>query len=180
MPSTVITFTDFREWRKSLPPDIRKRVPKKPMNAFKDKGWNGWRDFIGKPPTYTLEQLKSIMPSTVITFTDFREWRNSLPPDIRERVPKKPMKTFKDKGWISWRDFTGQEPYSVEELTAMIAEEEFYFKQEFYRWRRSLPKAVKHKIPPHPDQFYRDKGWPGWDVFFGKNSCSKTVRALSL
>ena len=89
--------------------------PRRPSNHYKDKGWNGWADFLGyerqqgKFTTWTsLEEAKKYVYS--LELKSIEEWnehcrKGNLPKDI----PRYPNEHYKNKGWIDWADFLGNE-----------------------------------------------------------------------
>ncbi len=88
-------------------------VPIVPNQVYKDKGWISWGDWLGTGSVgpglkkyRTFDKAREFVHT--LGLTGANEWRifvkaNTLPNDI----PKNPNQVYKDKGWISWGDWTG-------------------------------------------------------------------------
>ena len=99
----------FREIKNIIKEDIR--VPYNPYLIFKDE-WIGWGNFLGT--NRIQDNLKTYLP-----FEQAREWARELELKMRvewrrldldklpDDIPKKPEKTYKDKGWIDYYDWLG-------------------------------------------------------------------------
>lgn len=94
--------------------DKPENIPADPLKAYKDKGWIGWPDWLGRKPS------RATGLETVRTFHDAREFARTLglkqsrewyawaataarPAD----VPYSPDTRYRDEGWIGWGDFLG-------------------------------------------------------------------------
>ncbi|MFC1594178.1 integrase repeat-containing protein [Candidatus Omnitrophota bacterium] len=83
------------------------------------------------------------------------------------RLSTHPYRTYRKKGWIDWYNFLGKK------------------RPNFYKSYKQAQQAVKRlkitscaaykkrhaldvRLPSHPDEFYRRKGWKNWYSFFGK------------
>lgn len=95
-------------------------------------------------------------------------------------IPSDPYGAYKNKGWISWRDFLGTEYLSFLEVKriAMNAEVKSSFEWEkYYSFIKRDPKIINSKtngrrIPSSPDIFYKNKGWISWPDFLGTETNS--------
>lgn len=88
------------------------RIPYSPSTIYK-KEWKGWIDFLdtenvdnNKIIYLDFEQAREFARS--LKFKLSLQWRN-LATDVllRHSVPKKPERTYRNKGWIDWYDFLG-------------------------------------------------------------------------
>ena len=89
------------------------------------------------------------------------EWsRDCRPADI----PSQPHVKYKDKGWVSWRDWLGygegepprDEFLPFEEAREMVRELGLGGQKQWKEWSRDCRPA---DIPSHPDVTYADEGW---------------------
>ncbi len=97
-------------WKKHTKPD---NIPYKPRDGYKNKGWNGWGDFLG---TYRVanqnisfwpyeKSMKYVKSQNFKNQTEFR--RSAKDNKLPLEIPKSPMTVYQDKGWTSWGDFLG-------------------------------------------------------------------------
>lgn len=104
---------DWRDYcnSKTFPIDI----PKRPDNAYKDKGWISWGDWFGSEfIAFNLRKYKSYFDAkefvNKLNIKSIREWykycKTGLLPDD---IPNDPRSKYKNKGWISWSDWLGKE-----------------------------------------------------------------------
>ena len=91
---------------------ININIPKKPESYYKEKGWKGYKDFIGsnhvnpKQDYIDFSELKSFVKSKNIkTMKEFEFWNKNEKP---ENIPLYPNNTYKRQGvWVSrffWHD----------------------------------------------------------------------------
>jgi superfamily II DNA or RNA helicase len=99
--------TEWRKYYKSgkKPLDI----PSGPENAYKDKGWKGFYDWLGttkKGFKLYSEARKYVQTLKIRTVQEWREFCNigKKPNDI----PSAPYLKYKDKGWKGWDHFLGK------------------------------------------------------------------------
>ena len=83
-------------------------IPINPNHVYKNKGWSSWGDFLdtGLKKYRTFENARKFAQS--LGLTGANEWRKfvksgKLPKDM----PANPNQVYKDKGWVSWGDWTG-------------------------------------------------------------------------
>ncbi|MDP1683294.1 MAG: DEAD/DEAH box helicase family protein [Burkholderiales bacterium] len=110
---------DSTEWqqyaagnRPDLPPRPRD-IPSGPhmLRAYKEAGWAGYPDWIGKKTFKNYEEAKSFVHTLGLRTT--REWeafcqgkyphKGTRPPDI----PRSPEAYYRDKGWKDYKDWLG-------------------------------------------------------------------------
>jgi len=106
------SFSEWTEFYKSkkIPFDI----PTSPYRAYKNKGWNGWGDWLGTGniAPYNRKFLsfnqarKYVQPLGLSGYTDwFRYARSGKKPDF---IPVDPKQTYR-KDWTSWKNWLGKE-----------------------------------------------------------------------
>ena len=165
-----LNFSSSNEWRKfsksgNKPSDI----PTTCDTFYKDKGWKGWRDFLGLPENEfkTFEQAKLFVRS--LNFSSSSEWREynksgNKPSDI----PSFPERKYKEQGWKGWRDFLGlpeNEFKTFEQAKLYIKSIDIKSKTHWEEWSKNGNRPSN--IPSNPQRRYKDKGWKGWKDFFG-------------
>ena len=106
---------EWKEYRKSgkRPDD----VPGSPDEAYKDKGWISWGDFLGTGNNQNNKKVyREFEPCREFARTlGLRTWKEWMTwsRDSGKRpidVPSHPDRTYKDKGWNGYRDFLGEKP----------------------------------------------------------------------
>lgn len=170
-----------KDWDNFLKKNI---IPKDIPNAlhvvFKDKGWCGWRDFIGS------EAVSNNKINKFLTYKEARdyainnkiissnEWRlHSKSGKMPYNIPKSPYLKYKDKGWISWGEFLGtgivadnlKKYKSFEDVKKIVAKLNLKSKTEWERYCKSGQKS--NDIPYGVSKTY-EKEWINWADFLGK------------
>jgi len=80
-------------------------LPSNPLNAYKDKGWTDWYDFLGmtKASYPSYEKAKEIVQKEGI-----KSVGDYLMSCKKLGLPSSPLNAYKDKGWVDWYDFLGK------------------------------------------------------------------------
>ena len=163
----------------NLPSDI----PKTPSQTYKNKGWNGFSDWLGAISgsgtkykdrnIYSYEKAKKYVHD--LKLKNWKEWMliaksGKLPNEI----PKDPRLAFKNDGWINWGEWLGNGKVSTKELDFLPYEEarEFVRKLGFNNsseWRQ-YSKNKPANIPSNPQKTYKGKGWINFSDFIGTNN----------
>jgi len=115
----TLALKNRKEWRAfcklgKLPSDI----PHAPEQVYRNKGWNGLGDWLGTGNIAShLKQNRNFKEARAYVRTlgikSQREWnefcKSGKKPD---NIPSTPSKTYKNKGWVSWGDWLGNEKIS--------------------------------------------------------------------
>ena len=146
--------------------------PKTPHNVFRDKGWLGWSDFLNitnfstaKRNYYSLVQLKKIVKNKQIS--NEKEYKEYYRRKIDSKIPSKPYKTYKDKGWKGWPEFFQRKKNKVVSyFEAQKKVKKFKFKNsnDFKEYRK---KIFVSSVPFFPEKTFYKRGWKGWPDFLG-------------
>ena len=83
-----------------------------------------------------------------------------------KRLTTHPHRTYAKKGWVNWYDFFGKaQPnfYKNYKQAEQAARKLKFTSSERYKKYHSKDP----RLPSHPDEFYRGKGWCKWRKFFG-------------
>jgi superfamily II DNA or RNA helicase len=159
----------------ALPTDI----PVGPSQSYAPQGWQGWGDWLGTGRT--ADQLRQYRPfedarafARGLNLKSFREWRaycrgSPLPEDI----PRKPSRTYANKGWQGWGDWLGtgtlgprqRQWRSFEEARAFVRGLGMRSKGAWTGYCKSGARPAD--VPSEPHETYFDKGWQGWDNWLG-------------
>ena len=100
------------EWRKytktsTFPND----VPSDPNQVYENKGWISWGDFLSTGNIANKDKFFMSFKDAKIfvkklnlkSETEWRKYKKTL--NFPNDLPRKPEKVYKNKGWISWKDF---------------------------------------------------------------------------
>jgi superfamily II DNA or RNA helicase len=110
------TKDSWMKWRKMKP----EYIPGSPERIYKEKGWNGWGDWLGTGAIASFN--REYLPFTKarefahsLKLKNSVEWRMYCKGDIpslpikNDDIPNVPYSYYKGKGWISWPDWLGNE-----------------------------------------------------------------------
>ena len=139
-------------------------LPSNPPKVFKGKGWVDWGVFLGKrddeyPPF--KDAMKIVRENGIKSMGQYKRWYKKY------GLPSHPELYYQDKGWTSYLSFwgkSGMSNLSIEEAKHVVKKEGVKNRDEYRLFSKNLG------LPSHPDLFFRDKGWMGWNDFFGKTS----------
>lgn len=142
-------------------------VPSSPHLAYKDKGWEGWGEFLntGRTQDYDFlpyKEAKRIVEALGIKTTgQFKEFVNS--PLAHPNFPKRPDHVYKDI-WVGWMDFLASKFVSYKEAREILKPLKLCSEGDF----RALGKSNLRPegIPSHPYVFYADE-FISWAHFLG-------------
>lgn len=181
------SVVEWGVWAKSYarPSDI----PADPINAYKSKGWAGWRDWLAisqriqKTRIYrSFNDARMFVHS--LGFKNRAEWnRWSKISDRPLDIPSNPQKTYRDNGWISWGDWLGtgfvvaskRKYLPFNEARAFARTLGMKNKDEWREWAKT--KAKLNNIPSNPQGTYKDKGWTNWGDWLGTDYVANQNRS---
>jgi hypothetical protein len=170
-----------REWKlfiqeNKVPNDIPKHIDL----VFKNKGWNGWRDFLGS------DNLSNSTEDKFLNYHEARDYaiKNNLKSTNEWRlhcksgkmpynIPKTPYLKYKDNGWISWGEFLGTGKVadnfkiykSFDEVKKFVSKLNLKSKTEWACYCKSGKKPID--IPSNVSTTYKNE-WKNWADFLGK------------
>lgn len=167
-----------REWKRFCTSgDKPKDIPTHPELYYKAKGWKGFGDWLGTgnlTPNKTFRnfnEAKNFAHS--LHLRNFKEWQQYCRIGKRPKnIPARPNKHYKNKGWISWGDWLGNErtPYTRDHQHFSLARKfvhslELKNVEEWYEFCKSSKKPKN--IPSNPDKKYQNSGWRGYKDWLG-------------
>ena len=168
-----LNIKSISQWRKSLIPD---NIPKNPKEAYVNRGWISWGDFLG-----TNRIQDNIKSKNYISYSEAKEWiKNNLKINtlmqwknfakenkIPDFIPNRPERFYKKRGWINWGDFlnTGRvanqnKKYiflSYEEACTFVRNNNIKSETQFQVYNLPI------NIPTAPYQYYKE--WTTWGDF---------------
>lgn len=138
-------------------------LPAAPFTFYKGKGWIDWYSFLGTSdegmyPSYN--KAKQILKAKGInSSTEYKAKYKEL------GLPSTPQTTYKNKGWINWYDYLGNETKTYptyEEAQRIVQGKGIGGKKQYEESFKEL------RLPSDPKKYYRNQGWVDWFVFLGK------------
>jgi hypothetical protein len=102
------------EWNKyTKSDDFPADIPKAPWVVYKNSGWVGLGDWLGTGTVATssrmykpFEEARKLVRSKNLKSEE--EWKKyTKSDDFPADIPKTPWSVYKDKGWISYKDWLG-------------------------------------------------------------------------
>lgn len=169
------------------PPDM----PACPHVVYRDRGWVGWRGFLGtssvsgprRRPWRSFQAARAYMGSQgVRTRREWSAWcaAGKRPPDI----PSDPNRVYRDE-WKSWPDFLdarrGDRFRSYGEASSFVQGLGIRSAAQWWAYHRGefphLPPCPPD-MPSRPHTVYRDRGWVSWGRFLGTGSFVGRPRKL--
>jgi superfamily II DNA or RNA helicase len=169
----------------ALPPDI----PKAPDQMYKEKGWNGWGDFLGTGYIATFNRayrpfeaartfVRSLNLKSVAEWHKFMKGQIEGLPPFPDDIPANPDRGYKDSGWIGFGDWlgTGTVASFEREYLPYAEAREFVVKlglkssEEWSQYCKGLlPQigTIPSNIPKTPSVVYKDEGWCGLGEWLG-------------
>ena len=147
-------------------------VPANPNGVYKNKGWNGWGDFLGTGNIASInkqfcsfDDAKKFAIS--LNFKTGKTWMEFCKSGKNPKnIPRNPNAVYKNKGWNGWGDFLGTGTIGVIEKSknylpfsdAKIAVKELAIKYNIKNWRdweiAYAEGKIPSNIPRHPEQAY--------------------------
>jgi len=171
-------FKDTIDWKKYCASGEKpKDIPSNPNIAYKGKGWQGWKHFLGEAfdgiqrvwqPYKNAKKL--VLENNIKCHEEWKKFSktNKKPKDIPVTVDR----VYKNKGWKSWGEFFGTgRGYRKVDCRSFDSSRKFVSKFKFKNcneWRKYCKSGKKPKdIPSNPNTIYKDKGWTSFSHFFG-------------
>lgn len=180
----------LKDWRQLAATKLPENLPHNPEGTYKNKGWEGWGDFLGyigsQPKRRKLvpfEEARDYARS--LGLKGISQWQklgkaNKLPPNI----PRAPASVYKGKGWAGSIDFLGNETLTFEKARQSARKARVPNKKT---WQKLNQHKTVKGMPKYPSAAYQGKGWAGWPDFLGNElsllpfeKARKYARELSL
>lgn len=151
------------EYRESYREDPR--LPSKPKNIYKNKGWSDWYDFLGtERPKFYLTYNEAKNATQDLGIKTSHEYRKHYKED--SRLPSQPNQIYTNKGWSNWNDFLGTISVNTYQtyLKASHAAQKLGIKT-YTIYKKRYKEDIE--LPRHPDRTYSNNGWIDFNIFLG-------------
>lgn len=155
----ALKFTSREEWKHYCKNgNLIKKIPIHPQATYKNNGWSGWQDWLGYK---TIEWLPFEEARKYVQNLKLRssvEWRKYIESGkLPNNIPKSPMNTYRNKGWIDLRDWLGYSWLPFTEARENVRKLKLKSQEEWKNYCKSgkLPKS----IPTCPEEMYKNSGW---------------------
>jgi len=168
---------DIQNWYKK---EYKKHLgwPAAPYRKYKEKGWVGWPELVGKENKFKKEypdfdDFKDEVMSFYQGEKDVKSWYENE----YKKHPNwhsNPHVYYKDNGWEGYPELVGERNYQKKEYPSFSnfvteVRSEYEGDANIKDWYRKVYK--KHKNwPSAPDIEYRNSGWVGWSELVGKEN----------
>lgn len=157
-------------------------IPAAPANVYKDTGWIGVADFIGKKNI--AKGYKEFLPFSdakvyvhKIKLSSSKEWRKfSKSKDFPPFLPKSPEKTYKHQGWSGFGDWLGTGNITPGSINYVSFNEAKKFARSLNlkshtEWQKYSSSGKRpQNIPAAPERIYKNSGWNGYADWLGTNN----------
>ena len=148
-------------------------VPRRPDQAYKDHGWQGWGHWLNSSNLVTKQFLPFVEALAVarsLGLPGRMEWEVWRKEGLRPtNVPSAPNKVYKDHGWQGWGHWLGtgksrggQAKGFLPFAEALRAARQLRLvsQKEWQLWCRTGARPAN--MPAAPDKVYVHDGWMGW------------------
>ena len=168
--------------------ELPKDIPAHPAGVYKDKGWQGWGDWLGTgriaKQLFVYREFQSARKfARSLKLRMGKDWKKycssgSLPKDI----PANPNQTYRNSGWKGWSDWLGSEyiapsnrpKRSFQEARAFAQSQNLKSKAEWRVFSQSY--EFPNDIPRNPYSAYKNKGWKSWGDWLGTGEVATFLR----
>ena len=166
--------TDWREYCSTG--NKPHNIPSNVNQVYKDKGWQGFGDFLGTGNKSAYEWLpfeEARAFARSLNLKSQGEWRSYHKENKPEGIPSAPNRTYKDKGWKGIGDWLGSGTIASKDIVFLSFEEARDFarslnlktQKDWAIYSRSGDKP--YNIPAKPDNTYKESGWGGYGDWLG-------------
>jgi len=188
---TFLVFTDFRIEVTGLYPgvgDVQKwyflerkkhsNWPSEPSQIYKETGWVGWPELVGKENPFkkdflSFEDFKREVIGLFPGGGGIQKWFN-LEQKNHPDWPSAPDQVYKENGWNSWLELAGKEKKIFLSFVDFQKEVRKLYpgKGDVHAWYSA--EAKRHlNWPSAPYKTYKETGWAGWSELVGKENFLK-------
>lgn len=170
-------YNHFIKWKKTYKYND---IPTNPNRVYKNCGWISWGDFLS---TDNLQNKDKSLE--FLTYDECKKYLKNLNLDSSSEffkftrpifIPSSPSNYYKNKGWISWGDFLGNDKISLKDRSKLFLKYEdakvyiqnlkLSHKSDYYNYVKN--NKIKF-LPLRPEYIYREN-WFGYLDFVGCES----------
>ncbi|MDO9231630.1 MAG: integrase repeat-containing protein [bacterium] len=153
-------------------------LPSAPNNAYRDKGWKNWTNFLGMEQE-RLSFEKSREKARACKFKNVEDYKSRYK-DFSGLLYN-PNESYKKEGWIDWLDFLGTERMK-QQAEHLLSFGEARIKAREYGFKSVKDYGLRYKnvfgLPGDASKFYKDKGWIDWGDFLGTGREMRTTKKI--
>jgi hypothetical protein len=157
---------------------LRSDFPSHPQVIYKLDGWTNWADFFGTNNFREIEYLSFEEARNLVqneNLVNNQEWRDYSKNKRPKNIPGNPSLIYKNKGWLSWGDFLGNNNERNIDFLPFEKAREIIRKESIktsIQWREYSKNKRPKNIPANPDKQYANEGWKNWRDFLGNEIAS--------
>jgi hypothetical protein len=151
--------------------EIHSGWPSAPNVIYKDAGWVGWPELVGKENMFKKEfsdfETFSAEVRSLYTGGDVQRWYH-VERKNHENWPSLPAQYYKNNGWDNWSALVGKENHKRREFISFedfIGEVKTLYpsdKPAINEWYKK--ERQNHKNwPALPYKYFKSKGWTSWN-----------------
>jgi len=160
---------DWRNFTKSS--DFPSEVPKSPEKVYKEE-WQGWGHFLGHKSRF----LPFAEARAFIQFRNFKNYGEFLDyaksSNFPNNIPKVPRQTYKNEGWISFKDWIGKGFLSFPDARKFVRSLGLSNGLQWTEYINSGKKPAN--IPSNPRNVYSSE-WLSLSDWLGPNARPKAI-----
>jgi superfamily II DNA or RNA helicase len=166
-------------------------LPRKPDQTYKDKGWSGMYDWLGRKEgarynsdkvLLKYEEAKKIIHNQQIK--NWKEWQEYKKlENFPSNIPKNPEIYYQFNGWKNWSDWLGNNNISTSQKSFLSFQESKIEVQKLgiksiVEWRELCNSKLKPDfLPVNPYKVYKDQ-WKGWGDWLGTGRISNQNKSF--
>ena len=163
------------QYQESLLTGLLENLPWNPNEVYAGKGWVNWKHFLGTE-LHSFEDAQKLAQSMKIESRD--HYRLLRKKGLLPNMPATPERTYRDKGWTTWGDFTGsgnvsnnnKELFSFEDAQKLAQSMKIETKNHYRKLKKD--NLLPDDMPWNPNKTYAGKGWTTWGDFTGSGNVS--------
>lgn len=155
-----------------------KNIPSNLYMAYKEKGWNGFKDFFGTTdfsPYFPFDKARvEARRLGLKSIVKWDEWWDQYKPST---VPKRPKNHYKE--WKGWNDFLGNNNRPLSKNEKFLSYYEALKLVHPLKLRGVIEYKEWHKanrpqnLPFRPDIVYQHSGWDSWAQWVGRTIAAR-------
>ena len=165
------------EWRAySKSGERPANIPGAPHDAYAEKGWTNWGDWLGTGNVRTktflpFEEARAFVHK--LGLNSQTEWHAYSKSGKPANIPTNPYDAYAENGWTNWGDWlgTGNVPYGTVSFLPFKEARSFAHKLGLKgqtEWRAYSKSGERPaNIPTNPNRTYAGKGWTNWGDWLG-------------
>lgn len=182
-------FKSEREWKNfNKTNNTLDKIPSTPAVIYKDEGWVSMGDFLGhgrisNSKISFISFNEARLFACGLKLKNSKDWFNYCKSGNKpDSIPAAPQQTYKNIGWVSWRDFLGNKKIKTlnrkylpfEEARAFVHNLKFDRINKWYIYCKLGDKP--DNIPSKPERVYKNSGWLSFCDWIGNRRIANQNR----